>query len=81
MMMRRPTAPEAWPGDVDRLAHLRARDYIRYGYLPQDLWDAFFTFSTVRNPFKRFESLFHYSGTDKNFETYIRWAAGVDGPQ
>ncbi|MFD0979919.1 sulfotransferase family 2 domain-containing protein [Tropicimonas aquimaris] len=55
----------SWGGSVNRLAHLPARDYVHHDYLPGRLWDTFFTFSTVRNPFARLESLYFYSRANK----------------
>lgn len=52
--------PKAWAGESPQLAHLKAREYVAGGYLPQRLWSELFSFAIVRNPFARVESAFHY---------------------
>jgi hypothetical protein len=45
-----------------RLAHLRAKDYVSLGYVDAPIFEAFFKFSFVRNPYARVLSLYHYLG-------------------
>jgi hypothetical protein len=45
-----------------RLAHLRAHEYVEYCYLPQELFDEYFIFSFVRNPWDRVISFYRYLG-------------------
>lgn len=45
-----------------RLAHLRARDFVSFGYAEASTFDSFFKFSFVRNPYARVLSLYHYLG-------------------
>ncbi len=62
-LLLRPSVPgETGP---DRLAHLTARDYVEKKYLPADLYHAYFSFATVRDPFSRAVSLYHYTGLDR----------------
>ena len=50
-----------------RLAHLSAREYVENKYLPQELFDAYFRFAMVRDPFRRLESLYSYFGLNSRF--------------
>jgi hypothetical protein len=61
--------PELGP---PRLAHLPARDYVRCHYLSQDLFDAYFTFAFVRNPWSRMVSMYRYLGYEArcDFNTF-----------
>jgi hypothetical protein len=47
-----------------RLAHLTYRDYINYRYASDDLMKGYYTFSIVRDPYKRVESLYRFLGFD-----------------
>lgn len=47
------------------LAHLLARDYVRLRYLPQQLFDDYFKFAVVRDPFARAESTYRYLSFDR----------------
>ena len=81
LMMRRPLSPENWPGQAERLAHLRAKEYVEQDYIPKSLWEDFYTFSIVRNPFSRLASTYVYSGSEMTFDEYIRWVAGTEEKQ
>lgn len=54
-----------------RLAHLKARDYVAYGYISQDAFDAAFKFAYVRNPWARMTSLYHHLSTTRSFRAYV----------
>jgi hypothetical protein len=43
-----------------RLAHLLARDYARYHYLSDELFQSYYSFSVLRDPVARVISLFNY---------------------
>lgn len=43
-----------------RLAHLFADEYIKYGHIEQNIFDNYFKFSFVRNPWARLVSEFNY---------------------
>ena len=43
-----------------RLAHLLARDYARYHYLSEDLFQSYSSFSVLRDPVTRVISLYNY---------------------
>jgi hypothetical protein len=55
-----------------RLAHLKAREYLRYRYISKELFNFYFKFSIVRNPWSRIVSFYKYKKyyricTFKNF--------------
>lgn len=52
--------PAQWGGQNRHLAHLKAEEYLRFGYITPLMWSQFFTFAVVRNPFARVASAFHY---------------------
>lgn len=56
-----------------RLAHLTWQDYINHGYISAGLMEEYTTFSVVRNPYKRVESLYRFLGYDAaiTFERFV----------
>jgi hypothetical protein len=54
-----------------RLAHLKAREYVAYGYIDRDAFDAAFKFAYVRNPWARMVSLYHHLSTTRSFRDYV----------
>jgi hypothetical protein len=61
LLLRYNDCPELGP---PRLAHLKAWEYVEYKYLPQEMFDAYFKFSFVRNPWSRVISLYRYLNQD-----------------
>lgn len=51
-----------------RLAHLKAAEYVSCRYVPQEMYDSYFKFSFVRNPWSRMISLYRYLGYEGKFE-------------
>lgn len=54
-----------------RLAHLKLREYLRYQYLSQDLFDEYFKFSIVRDPWDRAVSIYKYSEYNMPFKKFL----------
>jgi len=57
-----------------RLAHLRAEEYVKYKYTPQAMFDQYFKFTFVRNPWARAVSIFHNTAFNlyPDFPTYVK---------
>lgn len=70
LLLRFNDRPELGP---PRLAHLKASEYVRYNYLTQDMFDRYFKFAFVRNPWSRIVSIYKYSGYNKklDFKTFL----------
>ncbi len=54
-----------------RLAHLKASEYVAYGYVDRDAFDAAFKFAFVRNPWARMTSFYHHLSTARSFRAYV----------
>ncbi len=65
LLLRPNDRPELGP---PRLAHLRADQYVACKYIPQDMFDQYFTFSFVRNPWSRSVSLYRFLGYDRKMD-------------
>jgi len=51
-----------------RLAHLKASEYVRFKYLTQEMFDNYYKFSFVRNPWGRLISFYKYLEFNKNYD-------------
>lgn len=71
LLLRKKKAGEKGP---NRLAHLRAAEYTQFGYTDKKTFDDYFTFSFVRNPYKRLLSAYNYLGYSKiiSFVTFMK---------
>jgi hypothetical protein len=69
LLLRYNDVPEVGP---PRLAHLRAVDYLRYKYLSEELFQSYFKFTVVRNPYSRAVSLYHYLNQSVSFSEFAK---------
>jgi Sulfotransferase family len=58
LMRKRRNAEQGPP----KLGHLIATDYVSCGYIEASLFNAYYKFSIVRNPFNRVQSAYNYLG-------------------
>ncbi len=65
LLLRFNDRPELGPPS---LAHLKASDYVRCRYLSQELFEEYFKFTFVRNPWDRIISIYKYFGFNTRFE-------------
>lgn len=70
LLLRKNDEPNAGPGT---LAHMRAADYVKYHYISQELFEQYFKFSFVRNPWSRAVSTYKFLGYNvfMSFETFV----------
>ena len=65
LLLRYNDRPELGP---PRLAHLKASEYVRYKYLTQEMFDQYFKFAFVRNPWSRTVSIYKYLGYNQKMD-------------
>lgn len=70
LLLRRKRPDEKGP---ERLAHLLAKDYVGLGYISEQDFNRYFTFSFVRNPYKRAFSFYNFLGYSRiiSFRTFV----------
>ncbi len=70
LLLGKNSHPELGP---PRLCHLRAEEYTRYHYLTQEMFDDYFKFCIVRNPWSRMVSLYKFLRFDRkcDFKTFL----------
>ena len=54
-----------------RLAHLVARDYVRYRYVPEDMFNSYYRFAIVRNPWSRTVALYRHLDFNMSFREFV----------
>lgn len=65
LLLRNNDRPELGP---QSLAHLKAEEYVRFKYLTQEMFDNYFKFAFVRNPWSRMVSIYKYLGFNKKYD-------------
>jgi len=75
LLLRQKT--EGQPGP-QRLAHLFAWEYVKYGYCTEQVFGAYTRFSVIRDPYSRAVSEFNYRGAKElgSFEDYYHSIPG-----
>lgn len=73
LLLRYNDMPELGP---PALAHLKADEYVANKYLTQEMFDEYFKFAFVRNPWSRMISIYKYLGFNKksDFKTFLTGA-------
>lgn len=70
LLIRRNDYPEIGPR---RLSHMIASEYVKYHYLSQELYDTYYKFAFVRDPYTRVYSFYKYFGYKyfMSFEKFV----------
>ena len=75
LLLRPRKAKENGP---ERLAHLYAEEYFKFGYIPKEKYDKFFKFSIIRNPVDRILSEINYQRIPKKNSKNINGIESVE---
>ncbi len=62
LLLRKKKKEEPGP---ERLAHLKAKEYLEFNYIDKPTFDSYFKFGFVRNPYSRMLSVYNYLGYGK----------------
>ena len=65
LLLRHNDIPEIGPPS---LAHLQAKEYVQFKYLTQEMFDQYYKFSFVRNPWSRTVSIYKCLGYNKKID-------------
>lgn len=73
LLLRYNDKPQLGP---PRLAHLVARDYVRCRYVTEEMFNGYFRFTVVRNPWSRAVSLYRHLDFNMPFREFVtQWLA------
>jgi len=73
LLLRYNDMPQLGP---PRLAHLTARDYVRCRYVPEGMFNSYYRFSIVRNPWSRTVALYRHLNFNMPFRGFVsEWLA------
>ena len=75
LLLRPRKAKEKGP---ERLAHLYAEEYFKFGYIPKEKYDKFFKFTIIRNPVDRILSEINYQRIPKKNSKNINGIESVE---
>ena len=75
LLLRPRKANEKGP---ERLAHLYAEEYFKFGYIPKEKYDQFFKFSIIRNPVDRILSEINFQKIPKKNSNNIYGIESVE---
>src|SRR5207237_7706694 len=54
-----------------RLAHLIARDYVRCRYVTEEMFNSYYRFAIVRNPWSRTVALYRHINLNMGFRDFV----------
>ena len=69
LLLRRNENPKLGP---ERLAHLKAHEYIKYHYVSKEIFDDYYKFAIVRDPIDRLVSTYNFKLENK-WKALISW--------